>query len=494
MEYSSLFFLYRILPLVMLLFVLLPDVGRRNILLIAVGMMLYAMGQPLYLLVMVVLSRITFNRARKIKRGKRSTLIVPLAVNLAALLILKYVDPVLMSLGIGREDGGLLLSFWARAIEGINGFGFSFRLPESLAPLGLSFYVLSVCSYLIDVYRGKYPAEKSFSSFLLYIFFFPKLFQGPIVRYDQMRAQLKERAGSYRSIFEGATRVMTGLGKKVFLADSCGRMIGEMAASGSSLALAGSWLSAVLYLFRVYYDFSAACDIAVGFGRMFGFKIPENFNLPYTAMSVTEFFERWNLTLRSFIKDYIHDPLRGDSESPVRAFVVLLISVLAGALWHGGSFTFLIWGMYILAIIMIEKFCDDFLTSLPYWLRHVLTILALLFGWVIFASPDVESLAVTLKAMIGDGGVGILGDGERIRNSIPLIAACWIGVTSLPRRVRIFVRSRCDMGGKLRPAGQQTYGRSAYLVGCLAYMLVILWWVTVSGIGAPVEPSIFMHL
>ena len=494
LEYSSLFFLYRLLPGLMLLFVLLPDVGRRNILLIAAGMVFYAMCQPLYLVLLVVLSRFTFSRAKRIKRGKRSTLMLPLIVNLAVLFVLKYLDPVLASAGIGRGEGGLLLGLWGKAVDFINGLGFSFRAPVSLAPLGLSFYCLGVCSYLIDIYRGKYPAEKSFGSFLLYVFFFPKLFQGPIVRYDQMRLQLKERSGSHRSTFEGALRVMTGLAKKVFLADSCGRMICEMAASGSNLALAGSWLTAVLYLFRIYYDFSAACDIAVGFGRIFGFKLPENFNLPYTALSVTEFFERWNLTLRSFIKDYVHDPLRGESDSALRGFVVLLISVLVGALWHGGSFIFLVWGVYILAIMMIEKFCDGFFTSLPYWLRHVLTILALLFGWVIFASSDVESLAVTLKAMIGDGGVGILGDGERIRNSIPLIAVCWIGVTSLPRRVRIFIRSRCDMGGKLRPVGQQTYGRSAYLVACLGYMLAILWWVTVAGIGSPVQPSIFMHL
>ena len=315
-----------------------------------------------------------------------------------------------------------------------------------------------------------------------------------MVRYGQIRLQLKERHDSERNLFEGATRVVTGLGKKVLLADVCGRMIAEMAESGSNLALTGSWLTAVLYMFRIYYDFSAACDLAVGFGRMFGFKLPENFNLPYTAMSVTEFFERWNLTFRSFIKDYIHDPLRGDSESPLHGFVVLLISVLVGSLWHGGSFIFLIWGAYLLIVMMIEKFCDGFLTSLPYWLRHVLTVLALLFGWVIFASPSVESLAVTLKAMIGDGGVGILGDGQRVWNSIPLIAACWFGVTSLPRRIRIFIRNRCDMLGKQSPAGQLTHWRIAYLALSFVYVLVVLWWVTVFGAGAPVQPSIFMHL
>jgi len=494
LEYSSLFFLYRVLPLIMLLYVLLPDVGRRNILLIFSGILLYALPQPVYALGLVALSFVTFHLAKKIQRGKRATVVLPIALNLGILLLLKYVDPVLQSAGIGREEGGILLGLWCKTLEAINGLGFSFQMPASIVPLGLSFYALSVISYLVDIYRGRYPAEKSFRSFLLYIFFFPKLFQGPIVRYDQMRLQLRERRESYRSVFEGAMRVMTGLAKKVLLADYCGRMINEMAATGSNLALVGSWLTAVLYLLRIYYDFSAACDIAIGFGRIFGFKLPENFNLPYTTMSVTEFFERWNLTLRSFIKDYVHDPLAGDSESPVRRFVVLLISVLVGALWHGGRFTFLVWGVYILAVMMIEKLAEEFVTDLPYWLRHLLTILVLLFGWVIFASPDVESLAVTLKAMIGDGGVGILGDGERVWNSLPLIGACWFGLTSFPRKIRIFIRSRCDMSGKHIPAGQQTYGRCAYLVACLGYMLVILWWITVSGVGSPVQPSIFMHL
>jgi len=245
LEYSSLFFLYRVLPLIMLLYVLLPDVGRRNILLIFSGILLYALPQPVYALGLVALSFVTFHLAKKIQRGKRATVVLPIALNLGILLLLKYVDPVLQSAGIGREEGGILLGLWCKTLEAINGLGFSFQMPASIVPLGLSFYALSVISYLVDIYRGRYPAEKSFRSFLLYIFFFPKLFQGPIVRYDQMRLQLRERRESYRSVFEGAMRVMTGLAKKVLLADYCGRMINEMAATGSNLALVGSWLTAV---------------------------------------------------------------------------------------------------------------------------------------------------------------------------------------------------------------------------------------------------------
>ena len=494
MEFSSLLFLYVVLPMILLGYFLIPDVGRRNMFLIAVGMLLYSMVQPLYLLLMVLLSRFTFTMAKKMKHDKPASLFLPVLVNLIPLLLLKYLDPVLLSAGIGAKEGGILLGLIGKAVDAINGTGLKLHAPVSLTPLGCSFYVLGAISYLTDVYRGKFPAEKSYKSFLLYVFFIPKLFQGPVVRYDQMRLQLRERKENYRAVFEGALRFFTGLGKKVLLADACARMINEMAASGSNLALVGSWLTAELFLFRVYYDFSGCCDMAVGLGRIFGFRLPENFNLPFMALSVTEFFERWNLTLRSFVKDYIHDPLRGKREGGIHGFVVLLMSVLLGALWHGGNFTFLVWGLYILALIMAEKFFDDFLTSLPYWLRHVLTILALMFAFVIFAHPDVETLVVTLKAMIGDGGLNVTGDGARVWNSLPLIAVCWLGVTSLPRQLRYRIRIACDLSGKHIPAGRLTVERGVYLAGCLVYMLAILWYVTVSGIGSPVQPSIFMYL
>lgn len=494
MEFSGLFFLYALLPLILFGFFLLPDVGRRNTFLIVVSFLLYAMYHPLYVPLLLLQCRVNYKMAMKIKKERWSTVMMPIAWNLAVLLLLKYVDPLLLVAGIGVEHDGLLIGLAAKLVDVLNGFGMSLNAPATLAPLGISFFTLTAVSYLLDVYRGKHPAERSFKSFLLHMTLFPKLFQGPLVRYEHVALQLKERRENFRHVFEGALRFCTGLGKKVLLADYCGRMISELAAVKSDQALIGSWLTAVLFLFRVYYDFSGCCDMAVGLGRIFGFRFPENFNLPYTAMSVGEFCERWNLTLGHFFRDYVYDPLCKKREGKLNRAFALAICVLLAALWHGGTFNFLIWGLYFAVLILLEEQCESFLLDLPYWLRHVLTILAVLLGWVIFMSTDVNSLGNALKAMIGNGGLNVVGDGQRVMSCIPLISACWIGATSVPRKLRSWWRGFCGVAGKRGQTESSVLLRYAYLASCFVFLLVVLWWCTVSRTGTVVQPSIFMHL
>lgn len=494
MEFSGLFSLYGVLPLTLLAYFLIPDVGRKNTLLIVASLLLYAMCQPLYVPVLLLLCRMNFRMAQKIKKGRKNTVLLPVACNLGVLLLLKYADPLLMLAGIGAESGGLLTGFAGRVVEALNKLGMSMEKPTSLAPLGISFYTLTVISYLLDVYRGKHPAERSFKSFLLHMVLFPKLFQGPIVRYEQVSPQLKERRENYRQVVEGLLRFCTGLGKKVLLADYCGRMIAELAEMKSDQALIGSWLAAVLFLFRIYYDFSGCCDMAVGLGRIFGFRFPENFNLPYTALSVTDFCERWNLTLGNFFRDYVYDPLCRKREGKLNRAFALLITMLLASLWHGGTFNFLIFGLYFAAVVLIEEQLEDFLLDLPYWLRRVLTILVLLFGWVIFRCPDVEGLGVTLKAMIGSGGLKVLGDGTRVMNCIPLIGACWIGATSIPKRLRFWWRGFCGITGNKEKAQRPPALKYVYLASCFLFIILMLWWCTVSRTGTPVQPSIFLNL
>ncbi len=371
MEFSGLFFLSAALPVVLLAYFLIPDVGRRNVLLILASLLLYGVWQPVYVPLLLMLCRLNFSQALKIKKGRRDTVVFPIAFDLGVLAVLKYADP-------------FLLGFVSAGVEWLNGYGLKLQCPDTLTPLGISFFTLTAISYLLDVYRGKYPAERSFRHFLLHMVMFPKLFQGPLVRYDQTVPYLKERREHYRQSFDGLVRFCTGLGKKVLLADCCGRMIAELVSAKSDQALVGSWLVAVLFFFQIHYDFSGCCDMAVGLGRIFGFKFPENFNLPYTALSVTEFCQRWNLTLGSFFRDYVHDPLCQKRESLLRRFVALLLTCVLAALWHGAGVPLLLWGLYLAAVILIEKLLEGFLTDLPYFLRHVLTVLALLLGWVIF--------------------------------------------------------------------------------------------------------------
>lgn len=492
MEFSSVLFLYCLLPLLLLAYFLIPDVGRKNALLILASLLLYTFVQPVYLPLLLLLCRFNFNAGLKVKKGRKSTVMLPVAVNISILFLLKYLDPLLLMMGLGTASGGVLAGLIGRLVDAMNAGGMTLNKPASLAPLGISFFVLGALSYLLDIYRGRHPAERSFKNFLLYMSFFPKLFQGPLVRYDQMSVQVKERRENWRLIFEGALRFCTGLGKKVLLADYCGSMIDGFVAVKSDLTLTGSWMIAVLFLFRVYYDFSACCDMAVGLGKIFGFRIPENFNLPFMAMSVTDFCQRWNLTLGSFFREHVYTPLSDKREGPVNGFLALLITVVLGSLWHGGTFNFMILGLFLFAVFEIEQNFEDFLTELPYWLRHVLTVLVLLVASVLFRNCELESLGSALKAMIGDGGVGVLGDGKRVLNAIPLIAACWVGVTDIPRRMRIFLRRFCGVAGKQE--GKALWLGYVYIGLCFVFMVLILWWCTLSRIGNGMQPSIFLNL
>lgn len=494
LDFSELYFLYGLLPLVVLAYYLLPQIGYRNILLIGVSLLLYAMCQPVYVPLLLILCRMNYKFALKIRKGHKGTIVFPVLVNLFVLILFKYVDPVLMLAGIGTQSGGLLVGLTGKIVEYLNRYGMSLCVPASIAPLGLSLFTLNVISYLADIYRGKHSAERSYTHFLLHMLFFVKLFQGPLVRYEQTAAQLRDRRENFRAVFEGVVRFCTGLGKKVLLADYCGRMIAELAEKSSNQALVGSWLSAVLFLFRVYYDFSGCCDMAIGLGRIFGFRLPENFNLPYTALSVTDFVKRWNVTLVSFFRDYIYTPLCGKRAGNLNQCIAMMLSFILAGIWHGGTFNFLILGVYLFIAVLAEKYLEDSLVDLPDWLRRILTMLVILFGWVIFMHPDVESLSSALKAMIGDGGFNVRGDGNRVMNCLPLIGACWFGVTSMPRQLRYRWRNVCGMIAtkeKKEPSITMTY---VYIGSCVVYVCLILWWCTVSRCGTPALPSIFLGL
>lgn len=483
-----------VLPLFLLIYFLIPDVRRRNLLLLVFSLLVITLLQPVYLLLLFALSRYSFCAAKKIRKGQKRTVALPVTVNLSALLLLKYLDPILVQLGLFTQQGGLLLGVINRIVEAVNGLGMALNLPEQLAPIGFSLFVLSSVSYLLDIYRGKSKPEESFLNLLLWLVLFPKFFQGPLVRYGELLPQIRERRENFRAVFDGAVRFCTGLGKKVLLADFCGYMIGQFAAARSDLTLVGSWVTAVLYFFRIYYDFSGCCDMAIGFGKILGFRFPENFNRTYLALSVTEFWERWNLTLRKFFADYVYLPLKGKKDTTLNGFLAMLISVLLYGLWHGATFNFLLFALYFGLILLIEKQFQGFITDLPYWLRHTLTVLCLVIGWVIFSHPDLPGLATTLKAMVGEGGLNMPGDGQRFRSSLRLIIFCWVGVTNIPLRIRRYWRNICGIGGKKNSAEQGAAMEMVYLASCLGYMLLMLYLCVAVRVSLPVHPSIFMNL
>ena len=492
MEFSNLYFLYILLPLTLLVYFLMPDVRRKNLVLLVVSLLFYAMGQPIYLALLVGLSYVNYKLALKIRPKDQFTLILPVVLNLAVLALFKYLDFFLGIFGVASENGGFLLGLVKSMVNGLNSIGFSFAEPTTVLPIGISFYTFSVISYLADVYTGKVKAEKSFQNLLLYLCMFPKMLQGPIVRYEQVEKQLTQRKTNPRLIFEGALRFSVGLAKKVLLADYCGKIVTELA-SGADQALVGAWLSALMFMFQIYFDFAGYSDMAIGLGKIFGFRYCENFDLPYTSTSITEIWRRWHMSLGSFFRDYVYIPLGGNRRGKVRQIINLFVVWALTGLWHGASWNYVLWGIYFFVLLAIEKQILPQIQDLPKILRNFLTMLLVLFGWVLFSHEDFGELGSAFKAMFGFGGFASTGIGVKLLHSLPLILVCWIGSSSLPQMAARIWTNVCGMAGKHRKSNTVDVMKVVYVASCFIFMCLLLWLCTVSLVGSTSAPSLYSN-
>lgn len=489
-EFANLFFLYILLPLTLLIYFAMPDIQRKNFVLVAASFLFYSMGQPIYLLLLAGLSYLNFRLALRIRPNRRHTLYLPLAVNIGVFFLFQHVDFLLGIVGVGTESGGFLLGIVKKIISGLNSIGMNLAEPQTLLPVGLPFYLLSVISYFLDIYNGKIKAEKSLLNLLVYLTMFPKLAQGPIVRYGQIQKQLSGRRVNPRLIFEGSLRFITGLSKKVLLADYCARAISDLA-GGADRTLVGAWLCALLYMYRIYFDFTGCCDMAIGLGKVFGFRFSENFDLPYTAVSVTEFTQKWNTTLSAFFREYVYIPLGGSRLGQVRQAINCLIVWLLVGLWHGGGLNYIVWALYFFVLVMVEKILESQLVDLPRALRKFLTMLAVLFSWVFFSHEDTVELGGALMGMFGFGGFAAAGVGRKLLNCLPLIMACALGSSSLPREFARLWSSLCAMSGKQRKDETMTASKVVYVASAFGYICLLLWLCSVSLTGYGSIPSIF---
>ena len=491
MEFANLYFLYILLPLTLLIYFLMPDVRRKNLVLLVVSLLFYAMGQPIYLLLLIGLSYANYQLALKIKAGDKRSLILPIAMNIGVLALFKYLDFFLGFFGISTENG-LLLGMVKGMVNGLNAIGFSFAEPTTVLPIGISFYTFSVISYLADVYTQKVKAEKVYLNFLLYICMFPKMLQGPIVRYEQVAKQLNERRTNPRMIFEGALRFCVGLAKKVLLADYCGKVVSELS-SGGDQALIGAWLSAIMFMFQIYFDFAGYSDMAIGLGKIFGFRYCENFDLPYTSTSITEFWRRWHMSLGSFFRDYVYIPLGGNRRGKIRQVVNMFAVWALTGLWHGASWNYILWGIYFFVLLTAEKQMMKQLEELPRLLRNFLTMLLILFGWVLCSHEDFAALGSAIGAMFGFGGFTSTGIWTKLLNCLPLLLVCWLGSSSLPRTAAQIWAGVCGMVGKRRKSNAIDVMKVVYVVSCFAFMCLLLWLCTVSLVGSTSAPSLYSN-
>lgn len=437
MEFSSLYFLYLFLPLTLLVYFLVPGLRLKNIVLLAASLLFYAMGQPVYVLLLVGLSYANFAMARRIRPGKRNTLFLPVVVNLAVLGLFKYLDFFLGIFGITVADGGVMLAALRGITNGLNSIGFAFRSPTSALPLGLSFYAFQVISYVADVYRGKVKAERSFFNLLLYLSMFPKMMQGPIVRYEQVARQLMDRRTTPRAAFEGAQRFIIGLAKKVLLADYAGKVVASLSTGGGNGTFVGAWLAALMFMFQIYFDFSGYSDMAIGLGRIFGFRYCENFDLPYISTSITEFWRRWHMSLGSFFRDYVYIPLGGNRVSKTKWLRNILVVWLLTGLWHGAAWNFVLWGLFFAVFLTAEKLWYGRALAKTRVFKHIYVLLLVVVSFVLFDANSVGEAAATIGGLFGAAGVSAVNPISLyyLRSFAVVFLIGIVGATPLPKRI-----------------------------------------------------------
>ena len=414
MVFSSLLFLYAFLPVCLLLYFLVPGLTGKNIVLLCASLVFYAWGEPVYVFLMLAVAALNWGFGLLLeKRPEKLWLALCVALNLASLVVFKY--------------AGFL-------VENCNAlFGAAFRVPQISLPIGISFYTFQALSYSVDVYRKDVGAQRSYWKFLLYVSMFPQLIAGPIVRYVDVAAQIESRESDPENVFRGVTRFCVGLGKKVLLADHVGQVADQLlGGSFTGATTLGIWLGALMYMFQIYFDFSGYSDMAIGLGRIFGFRYMENFKLPYTSKSISEFWRRWHISLSSFFRDYVYIPLGGNRK---HVYLNLFIVWALTGLWHGASWNFVLWGLYFFVLLCIERLLKKQLPKIPKPVRHVLTLLLILISWNVFYHTNLGRLRESFAIFFGFAGSGFTSETTNmlLRNNLPLIAICAVGCSAIPQ-------------------------------------------------------------
>ena len=372
MVFSSLTFLCIFLPAVFLLYTAIPNLKARNLLLILASLAFYAYGEIVYVLLMLFSSVLNYACARWVASkdgGYKPALVTAVVVNLGVLGVFKYT--------------GMLVTTFNDLT------GLSVPAPQIALPIGISFFTFQALSYVVDVYRGTVAVQKNYLNILLYISFFPQLIAGPIVKYRDINERITDRRQDVGKIALGFRRFIAGLMKKVLIANTMGGVADLLfAQEPGSLSLPAAWLGAIAYLFQIYYDFSGYSDMAIGLGLMFGFEFKENFNYPYGAVSVKDFWRRWHISLSTWFKEYLYIPLGGNRRGRSRAAVNRLIVFFLTGLWHGASWTFVLWGLWHGLFLLLEEYVPC-MKKLPRILGHVYTLLAVTLGFVLFRADSI---------------------------------------------------------------------------------------------------------
>ena len=443
MVFSSILFIFYFLPLTLLLYYAGPS-RLRNLVLLVMSLAFYSWGEPVYISIMLFSTVFDYGNGIAIekclssgrKRAARAVLLLSVAGNLGILGFFKYSN------------------FFIEIINAAGGT--DFPLLELSLPIGISFYTFQTMSYTIDVYLGQAGAQKNLVQFGAYVAMFPQLVAGPIVKYKDISGQLADRNVTAERFSYGISRFITGLSKKVLLANNIG-MVWEQISGGNlaGLSAAEAWIGAAAFSFQIYFDFSGYSDMAIGLGELFGFHFQENFNHPYRSKSMTEFWRRWHISLGTWFREYVYIPLGGSRKGMKRQLLNLLIVWCLTGLWHGASWNFLIWGLYFGVFLTAEKlFLLRRLEALPGWVSHAYCLIFVAVSWVIFAFDSMADVCTYVKSMFGLGSGGWIGEaalyyGETWGVFFVVCALCSLGIFKMKRAFLpvLFAASICFLAG-----------------------------------------------
>lgn len=450
MIFSSIPFLYYFLPVVLLVYGLTPR-EEKNAVLLLFSLVFYGWGEPKYLAVMLVCTALGYGFGLALGRAgrpgvRKALLAASVLSSLSFLVYFKYAD------------------FFLSNFNALTGA--SLPLLQLTLPVGISFYTFQILSYTVDVYRGEAQVQKNPIDLACYVTMFPQLIAGPIVRYTDVAEQLKQRGrGDFQ---KGASRFLVGLGKKILFANLLGEVCAAWRGTQDGSVLF-SWLYAVSYTLHIYFDFSGYSDMAIGLGALLGFRFPENFNYPYIAASVTEFWRRWHMTLSRWFRDYVYIPLGGNRKGMGKQLRNILIVWLLTGFWHGAAWNFLCWGLYFAALLILEKLVLLRFLEKHRIFGHVYLLLAVVFGFVLFDASTLSGAWDCIRGMLGLGGLPIASVEEvyLLKSNALLLILAALGATPLPKRMAQALQARCPKAAALlRPAAL-----CALLLICTAYLV-----------------------
>lgn len=471
MVFSSLAFLYIFLPVcIVLYFGAARSIQQKNVVLLIMSLLFYAWGEPKWIILMIFGTLVEYFGAKIIDKNRgtplaKIALAVSVFITLGILFVFKYFD------------------FFTFNINQI--FGGNINLLGLTLPIGISFYTFQTITYIVDVYRGRVEVQESYFNLLLYVSMFPQLIAGPIVKYIDINNQIEDREFDINKAADGVIRFLIGLSKKAILANIAGELAKQFLDSDLNiLSVVGAWVGILSYTLQIYFDFSAYSDMAIGLGKIFGFDYPENFNYPYIATSINDFWKRWHITLTTFFREYLYIPLGGNRNHHV--FNLLLVWFLTG-LWHGASWNFILWGLYYYVLIVCEKlFMGKVLEKVPGFLTHIYTMFIVIIGWVFFYFDDLSRMKQFFGVLFGPGATAFINttDGTVFVNHILFFIVAIIAVLPVSKFIkRIY----------LMFSAQSTKAMSLGNVGLVALTVFLLFINTAAIVGSTYNPFLYFR-